>query len=118
MQNVNTRIIRFLDTDNKTVVSAYRLFQRPDGKNLVFYPVPKNANSSFKKHHTASTYHDFNSEVVVASTGNLNLVLPGSTSATIPSGRYYYDVVLKSNANTAVKRVLQGTVKIDPKVSR
>ena len=49
MQNVNTRIIRFLDTDNKTVVSAYRLFQRPDGKNLVFYPVPKNANSSFKK---------------------------------------------------------------------
>tara|TARA_B100001564_G_C20473591_1_gene593767 strand:- start:446 stop:781 length:336 start_codon:yes stop_codon:yes gene_type:complete len=76
------------------------------------------ANSSFKKHHTASTYHDFNSEVVVASTGNLNLVLPGSTSATIPSGRYYYDVVLKSNANTAVKRVLQGTVKIDPKVSR
>ena len=76
------------------------------------------ANSSFKKHHTASTYHDFTSEVVVASTGNLNLVLPGSTSATIPSGRYYYDVVLKSNANTAVKRVLQGTVKIDPKVSR
>ena len=49
MQKVNTRIIRFLDTDNKTVVSAYRLFQRTDGKNLVFYPVPKNANSSFKK---------------------------------------------------------------------
>ena len=76
------------------------------------------ANSSFKKHHTASTYYDFTSEVVVASTGNLNLVLPGTTSTNIPSGRYYYDVVLKSNANTAVKRVLQGTVKIDPKVSR
>ena len=76
------------------------------------------ANSSFKKHHTASTYYDFTSEVVVASTGNLNLVLPGTTSSNIPSGRYYYDVALKSNANTAVKRVLQGTVKIDPKVSR
>jgi len=76
------------------------------------------ANSSFKKHHTTSTYYDFTSEVVVASTGNLNLVLPGSTSSAIPSGRYYYDVVLKSTANTAVKRVLQGTVKIDPKVSR
>ena len=44
------------------------------------------ANSSFKKHHTASTYYDFTSEVVVASTGNLNLVLPGTTSTNIPSG--------------------------------
>lgn len=76
------------------------------------------ANSSFRKHHTSSTYYDFASEVVVAATGNLNLILPGTTSTGIPSGRYYYDVVLKSTANTAVKRVLQGSIKLDPKVSR
>ena len=48
MHKIDTRIIRFLDSDNKTVTSAYRVFQRSDGKKLVFYPVPKNANSSFK----------------------------------------------------------------------
>ena len=76
------------------------------------------ANSSFAKHHTSSTYYDFNTEAVVPANGNLNLVLPGADSTDIPSGRYYYDVVLKSNANTAVKRVMQGVVTIDPKVSR
>ena len=49
MHKVDTRIIKFLGKDNKTVISAYRIFQRSDGKKLVFYPVPKNANSSFKK---------------------------------------------------------------------
>ena len=44
--------------------------------------------------------------------------MPGVNSADIPAGRYVYDVVLKSTSNTAVKRVLQGTVKVDPKVSR
>ena len=76
------------------------------------------ANSSFAKHHTSSTYYDFNTETIVPNAGNLNLVLPGADSSNIPAGRYYYDVVLKSNANTAVKRVMQGVVTIDPKVSR
>ena len=49
MHKVESRVIKFLDRDNKTVISAYRIFQRSDGKKLVFYPVPKNANSSFKK---------------------------------------------------------------------
>ena len=49
MHKVESRVIKFLGRDNKTVISAYRIFQRSDGKKLVFYPVPKNANSSFKK---------------------------------------------------------------------
>jgi len=42
-------VIRAVDEDTKTPISAYRIFQRADGKRLVFYPVPKNANSSFKR---------------------------------------------------------------------
>lgn len=76
------------------------------------------ANSSFRKHHTASKYYDFTTENVVPGNGNLNILMPGVNSAEIPAGRYVYDVVLKSTSNTAVKRVLQGTVKVDPKVSR
>ena len=49
MYKVESRVIKFLGKDNKTVISSYRIFQRSDGKKLVFYPVPKNANSSFKK---------------------------------------------------------------------
>ena len=49
MHKVESKVIKFLGRDNKTVISAYRIFQKSDGKKLVFYPVPKNANSSFKK---------------------------------------------------------------------
>ena len=48
-KNISSQIIRFVDDKTKKIVSAYRIFQKKDGTNLVFYPVPKNANSSFKK---------------------------------------------------------------------
>ena len=48
-KNISSQIIRFVDDKTKELVSAYRIFQKNDGSNLVFYPVPKNANSSFKK---------------------------------------------------------------------
>jgi hypothetical protein len=77
------------------------------------------ANSSFKKHHGSSTYYDMSTKTVSAPDGNLDLqLLANSTNSVIPEGRYYYDVVLKSTANTAMKRVMQGIITIDPKVSR
>ena len=48
-KNISSQIIRFVDDNTKELVSAYRVFKKNDGSNLVFYPVPKNANSSFKK---------------------------------------------------------------------
>lgn len=48
-KKINSQIIKFVDDNTKELVSAYRVFQKKDGSNLVFYPVPKNANSSFKK---------------------------------------------------------------------
>jgi len=77
------------------------------------------ANSSFKKHHGSSTYYDMSTKTISAPDGNMDLqLLANSTNSVIPEGRYYYDVVLKSNANTAMKRVMQGIITIDPKVSR
>ena len=77
------------------------------------------ANSSFKKHHGSSTYYDMTTTVKSAPDGNLDLsLLANSANSVIPDGRYYYDVVLKSTSNTAIKRVMQGILTIDPKVSR
>lgn len=48
-KNITSQIIRFVDDKTNELISAYRVFQKKNGSNLVFYPVPKNANSSFKK---------------------------------------------------------------------
>ena len=46
--NCSSKIIPIKDSSSGKVYTAYRVFERGDGKRLVFYPVPKNANSSFK----------------------------------------------------------------------
>lgn len=48
MERFTTKIINITDDSSGQVVPGYRLFLRGDGVSLVFYPVPKNANSSFK----------------------------------------------------------------------
>ena len=45
---IASEIVTIKDQSTGRVLSAYRIFQRRDGVKLVFYPVPKNANSSFK----------------------------------------------------------------------
>ena len=45
---ISSRILPFTMKDTGKQVPGYRLFERADGKRLIFWPVPKNANSSFK----------------------------------------------------------------------
>ena len=40
-KNISSQIIRFVDDNTKELVSAYRVFKKNDGSNLVFYQYPK-----------------------------------------------------------------------------
>lgn len=48
MQKFTSKIINIREEGSGNIVPGYRVFVRDDGVSLVFYPVPKNANSSFK----------------------------------------------------------------------
>ena len=45
---ISSRILNFTLKGTHKQVPGYRIFEREDGKKLMFLPVPKNANSSFK----------------------------------------------------------------------
>ena len=45
---ITSQIVSIKQESTGRFLSAYRIFQRRDGEKLVFYPVPKHANSSFK----------------------------------------------------------------------
>jgi hypothetical protein len=51
------------------------------------------------------------------SAGEVTLSLSNQTTSNIRHGRYVYDVELVSNANI-VERVIQGTITVDPEVTR
>jgi len=48
LQKFTSKIINIREEGSGDIVPGYRVFVRDDGVSLVFYPVPKNANSSFK----------------------------------------------------------------------
>ena len=56
----------------------------------------------------------FNSD---RTTGKLDLTLTGAQTATIPQGRYVYDVLITSGAS-AKTRVVEGIVTINPRVTQ
>ena len=69
--------------------------------------------AKMKKSHYSSTSHSFN---VAVGTGKLTLTMPSSTTTTIESGRYLYDVVITAADGTKT-RVIEGLVTINPGVT-
>ena len=99
MQRFTTKIINIKDDSSGQVVPGYRLFLRDDGVSLVFYPVPKNANSSFKgllaKHlgvdHALEFYDDDHSRTNVEQYAKKPKDKPW-LSDLLPSKRRFHDL--------------------------
>lgn len=75
-----------------------------------------NGYAQLRKHYTSSRKYDFN-VAVTANTGEITLTMSANTSANITAGRYVYDCIVVSNANT-VSRIIEGIVTINPRVTR
>jgi hypothetical protein len=80
--------------------------------NLLGY----NANSELKKHYTSTNSYNFTVTFVDRINGRIALSMDNALTATIPEGRYVYDVVLTS-PNSVKSRVVQGTIIVSPGVS-
>ena len=71
--------------------------------------------AKLKKHPNATTAFSFSTTVTVA-TGEVKITMSGATTATLPSGRCVYDIVLTSSGGTKSK-VVEGTVLVQESVS-
>lgn len=73
------------------------------------------ATAKLRKHPTASTSYSFSTTLTV-SDSTVKIAMSDDVTATLPSGRCYYDIVLTSSRGTKSK-VLQGNVIVEETVS-
>jgi|TARA_B100000073_G_C23543669_1_gene497209 hypothetical protein len=61
---------------------------------------------------------DFTCTITNASQGKLKMSLTNSQTASISSGKYYYDLELVNTSSGSVTRLLQGVARVTPEVTR
>lgn len=71
----------------------------------------------FQKWTGATQVYKFTPTVTDASAGKVQIALKGSVSDDIPSGRYSYDVVINHASNDITRRVIQGSLVLNPTAS-
>ena len=69
--------------------------------------------AKLKKHPNATTAFSFSTTVTI---GSVKITMSGATTATLPSGRCVYDIVLTSSGGIKSK-VVEGTVLVQESVS-
>jgi|TARA_B100001094_G_C18079581_1_gene744435 hypothetical protein len=84
-------------------------------KNLTGYSGRAQVRST---HAASSTSATFSVTIVNASTGQLKMEMTAATSGGLAAGRYVYDLEIHTANNATVKRLIQGSVTINPEVTR
>ena len=74
------------------------------------------ANSQMRKSYASNTAYDFTVSVIDSANGLLTLSMTSNQTASIKSGRYVYDVIIK-DVNTKT-RVVEGIITVLPSVTR
>jgi hypothetical protein len=70
-----------------------------------------------KSYYSTNATAEFATTISGPTDGIITLTMDSNVSANIAAGRYVYDVIIKSSANT-VTRVLEGIVNIIPQVTK
>jgi hypothetical protein len=73
------------------------------------------ANAKLKKYPTAGIAYTFSTTVTVGDS-TVKIVMPSNVTASLPSGRCYYDVTLTSSGGM-ISKVVKGTVLVQESVS-
>ena len=69
-------------------------------------------------HAASSVTASFTVSIVNAANGTMKMELPAATTTGISAGRYVYDLEIHTSGNAIVKRLIQGSVTINPEVTR
>jgi len=75
------------------------------------------AEAYFQKWVGANKVYKFTPTITDATAGKLQIKLLGSVSDDIPPGRYNYDVVINNSTYDITRRVIQGTLSLNPTAS-
>jgi len=84
-------------------------------KNLAGYSGRAQLRST---HAASSATASFTVTIINASTGQLKMQMASAVSTGIAAGRYVYDLEIHTSGNATVKRLIQGSVTINPEVTR
>jgi len=74
------------------------------------------AVAKIKKHPESETSYSFNTSITV-STGKITLSMPSTVTSTIPSGRYYYDILITNSVSGLKTRVIEGMAFVSAAIS-
>jgi|TARA_R110001599_G_scaffold68054_1_gene191851 hypothetical protein len=69
-------------------------------------------------HASTSATASFSVTIVNAGLGTMKVEMSASTSTGLAAGRYVYDLEIHTANNATVKRLIQGSVTINPEVTR
>ena len=74
------------------------------------------AVAKLKKFPESETSYSFGISITV-NTGKITLTMANSISSTIPSGRYYYDILLTNSVSGLKTRVIEGMAFVSAAIS-
>ena len=84
-------------------------------KNLTGYSGRAQMRST---HASSSATASFTVSVVNATAGTMKMEMSSSPTSGISAGRYVYDLEIHTSGDATVKRLIQGSVTINPEVTR
>ena len=84
-------------------------------KNLTGYSGRAQMRST---HASSSVTASFTVSVVNASAGTMKMEMSSSVTAGVAAGRYVYDLEIHTSGDATVKRLIEGSVTINPEVTR
>lgn len=74
-------------------------------------------NAQMRTSYTSNSYVAMNVNVSESNTGLITLSMNSHTTNSLTASRYLYDLILTS-ANNVVSRLMEGTITINPNVTR
>lgn len=74
------------------------------------------ATAKLKKFPGSETSYSFSTSLTV-STGKISLTMANTVTSTIPSGRYYYDILLTNDTTGLKTRVIEGMAFVSAAIS-
>lgn len=74
------------------------------------------ASAKIKKFPESETSYSFSTSVTV-NTGKITISMSNDITSTIPSGRYYYDILLTNNVTGLKTRVIEGMAFVSAAIS-
>lgn len=75
------------------------------------------SRGKIRKSYSSSTYYDFITTIPLPTSGQINIQLLSTVTATIKAGRYLYDIEIIHTATGKVTRVAEGQIEFSPSVT-